>query len=198
MAANGRNLDGVERLVILRRSLLHSPQYSALSVTSRSLIFELQAMFNGTNNGTLFLSLRDAAARLGLSDLKAAQKAFDELVRFGFITQTIGATFHIKTDRVSKARGWRLNWMNEAGRCAGPDALPDLDQSAMPSRQNRRVARRMTVLGRYLKRYSEGQFAVERSSTIPARREFANGKLAATSATGNVGPARRASDKTER
>ena len=197
-AANGRNLDGVERLVILRRSLLHSPQYSALSVTSRSLMFELQAMFNGTNNGTLFLSLRDAAARLGLSDLKAAQKAFDELVCFGFITQTIGATFHVKVDRVSKARGWHLNWINEAGRCTGPDALPDLDQSAMPALKNRRVARRMTVLGRYLKRYSEGQFAVERSSTILARQEFAELKTVEKSAPRNMGPARQVSSEAKR
>ena len=195
MAANGRNLDGVERVIVLRRSLLHSPQYSALSVTARALLFELQAMYNGRNNGTLFLSLRDAAVRLGLSDLKAAKKAFDELLQLGFLTQTIGSSFRIKADRISKARAWQLNWINDAGRCAGPDALPALNQSKLSRTQNRRAGTRMTLLGRYLRKYAEGQFAVEDSSTISTRKAFAEQATVENSSTKSTRSRRQSSGR---
>jgi hypothetical protein len=198
MAPNGRNLNGVEdRVIVLRRSLLHSPHFSALSVTARSLLFELQAMFNGTNNGTLFLSQRDAAARLGLSDLKAAKKAFDELFQLGFLTQTIGSSFHMKAGCISKACAWRLNWINDSGRCTGPDALPALDQTMLSKVQNRRIGIRMKILGRYLRKYSEGQFAVEESSTISARRAFAECLAVENSSTSGPRLPRRSTDSTQ-
>lgn len=81
--ATGRSLGPIDRYIGIRRSLLHSPQFSALSCNSRALLLELQAMFNGTNNGAIFLSVRDATARLGLADYKAAQSAFAELRKLG-------------------------------------------------------------------------------------------------------------------
>lgn len=182
--SKGRNAGSVERIVIVRRALLHSPQFSALSLTSRALFLELQAMFNGSNNGSIFLSCKNAAERLGLSDLKAARAAFDELRDLGFITETVGASFTMKAGRVSKARAWRLNWMIR-GHCAGPDCLPPLDFSRLTEAQKRRTQKRSEVLSRYLRAYQQGKFAVEESSTLEARSVFAAQSLVEESTTTN-------------
>lgn len=170
--AKGRNPGGVERIIIVRRALLHSPQFSALSLTSRALFFELQTMFNGANNGAIFLSCKDAGDRLGLSDLKAVRAALDELRDLGFITETIGASFAIKAGRISKARAWNLNWIVR-GYCAGPDSLPALDFSRLTATQKRRVENRSRALCRYLGEYQKGKFAVKESTTLDVRKEFA-------------------------
>src|SRR5579864_6242968 len=104
--AKGRSTGPIERFIGIRRSLLHSPQFSALSCTSRGLLLELQAMFNGTNNGTIFLSVRDATARLGLADFKATQAAFVELKQLGWITETVAGCFALKAGEISRARAW--------------------------------------------------------------------------------------------
>jgi hypothetical protein len=167
--AKGRTITSVERFIGIRRSLLHSPQFSALSCNSRSLFFELQAMFNGTNNGAVFLSVRDATARLGLSDLKAAQTAFEELRQFGWITETVAGCFGVKAGEISRARAWQLNWIGRDGKSTGPDVLPSLDYSILSTAQKRRVERRQTVLSRYLKDYQRGHFAVVESTTLGLR-----------------------------
>jgi hypothetical protein len=158
--ATGRNDDRVGsegRVLIVRRSLyLESPPFHALGRTSRLLFFELHSMFNGKNNGKIFLSCKDAADRLGLSDLKAISVAFDELRDLGFITETIGASFSIKADRASKARAWNLNWIVR-GRCVGKDGLAPLDFTKLSKAQKRRVAKRSAVLSRYMKEYVQGK-----------------------------------------
>lgn len=132
---------------------------------------EMHALYNGSNNGVLFLSVRDAAARLGFSDLKAAQHALDELKGLNLITETIGSSFSIKADRVSRARAWRLNWINPKTRiCVG--ALPPLDSAALSPTQQRRLRDRQIVLKRYAKEYVEHKSAVEDSSTLDARRDL--------------------------
>lgn len=160
-----------EPFVLMRRSLLHSPQFAALSTPARALVLELHAMYNGTNNGTVFLSVRDAAARLGFSDLKAASRAFHELIDLGWITETIGASFEVKADSISRARAWQLNWIDaNSGRCAGPQSIPPLDFGKLSATQKRRVRGRQLVLEQYLKDYQSGRFAVEDSSTVEARK----------------------------
>jgi hypothetical protein len=184
--ATGRNPNGVERKLIIRRSLMHSPQYSALSLTSRGLFLELQGMFNGTNNGTLFLSVKDAAARLGLSDLKPVTAAFNELMALGFLTEAIGASFSIKTAGVSKARAWTRNLIDRVGLCAGPDELPPPDFKSLTKAQKSRMEKRGRVLSNYLGNYQKGKFAVEDSSTLDARRDFAGPNPVEDSSTTNA------------
>ena len=184
--AKGRNPGGAGRFFLVTRSLTHSPQFSALSPTSRALFFELHAMFNGTNNGSIFLSCKDAADRLGLSDLKAVRAAFDELRDLGFITETIGASFTMKTGRASKARAWNLNWILR-GYCAGADCLPALDFKRLTPTQKRRVEKRSQALSRYLGEYRKGKFAVEDSATLEARRAFAGQSLVEDSSTTRTG-----------
>lgn len=186
--ATGRNPGGSGRVIIVKRALIHSPQFSALASTSRTLFFELHALFNGTNNAKIFLSCKDAADRLGLSDLKAVRAAFDELRDLGFITETIGASFAIKAGQTSKARAWNLNWISR-GYCAGPDVLPDLDFSRLRPIQKRRVERRSRVLSRYLRDYQNGKFAVEESTPLDARKAFVRqnaGEESTTTQTRNV------------
>jgi hypothetical protein len=182
MNAKGRNPGGAGRFIMVSRSLTHSPQFSALSSASRALFFELHAMFNGTNNGAIFLSCKDAGDRLGLSDLKAVRAAFDELRDVGFITETIGSSFIMKAGHVSKARAWNLNWIVR-GYCVGPDHLPTLDFARLTAIQKRRVERRSRVLSRYLGNYQIGKFAVEDSTTLDARKAFAGQPIVEDSAT---------------
>jgi hypothetical protein len=167
--AKGRSTGAIDRFIGIRRSVLHSPQFSVLSCTSRALLFELQTMFNGTNNGVIFLSVRDATARLGLSDLKAAQVAFRELRQLGWITETLAGCFTVKAGEISRARAWRLNWIGKDGKSTGPDVLPILNYAALTKAQRRRLERRRTILSRYLKDYQRGHFAVEESTTMSAR-----------------------------
>lgn len=167
--AKGRSTGSTSRFMMTRRSLFHSPQYSALSCASRALFDELLAMFNGTNNGYIFLSVRDATDRLGFSDYKAAMAAFAELEQLGFITEAMAGSFAIKAGEVSRARAWRLNWIGRDGRCVGPEELPPLNFSSLTKIQKRRVERRQRVLGIYLKDYQRGKFAVEESTTLDTR-----------------------------
>lgn len=173
--ATGRNSDRVgshERFFSVRRSILHSPQYSALSPNARALLFEFAGLFNGSNLDNIFLSVSDAGARLGLSDLKAVTAAFNELESLGFIRQTIASVFRGSQARCSKARAWRLMVFDNRGKAAGPDHLSVLDFDKLTEKQKRRVARRSEVLKRYLKDYSQGKFAVEDSSILSVRREM--------------------------
>lgn len=185
--AKGRNQNGVERFISLRRSLLHSPQFSALSPTSRALFVELQALFNGTNNGAIFLSCIDAADRMGLSCLKAVCGAFDELRDMGFITETIGSSFSLKAGSISKARAWNLNWINKRGARVGPDCLPPLDFTKLSAKQKRRVEKRQGTLRRYLGDYQQGKFAVEESSMLEARKAIVPQVIGGESSMLNAG-----------
>ena len=61
---------GQEKHVRLHRWLLQSPAYRSLGLAARCLLVELYDLFNGENNGRIFLSIRDAARRLGVSKNK--------------------------------------------------------------------------------------------------------------------------------
>jgi hypothetical protein len=153
MNAKGRNDErvGSDRVLIIRRSLYHAPHVAALSTSGRALMIELQSMYNGTNNGVLFLSVRDAADRLGFTDLEAASRAFAELESVGLITVTIEGSFAMKAGEVSRARALRLNWIGEDGKTVSADKLEPLDFSRLSAKQKRRIAKRSAALERYLK-----------------------------------------------
>lgn len=90
----GRN--PTSRFARLDHRLLNSPAYRSLSVAARALLVELTMLDNGDNNGSLYLSIRDAAGRLGMADLSAVRSAFDELQELGFAEMTEDASFHVK------------------------------------------------------------------------------------------------------
>jgi hypothetical protein len=63
--------------------MLQSPVWRSLSPVARSVFIELTAIYNGSNNGRLALSTRDAAERISCSKNTSA-RAFAELIQKGF------------------------------------------------------------------------------------------------------------------
>ena len=172
--SKGRNVNRVGSdgaVIILRRSFWTAPHISALSVTARALIVELTAMYKGPERSAqIYLSVRDAARRLGLSCLKAASGAIQELVAVGLLSETMGASFAVKGGEASRARAFRLNWKTLEGSPVGLADLVQLDFQALGLRQKRRISARGKVLDTFEKRKT----TVEDSSTLAAcRAEFA-------------------------
>lgn len=170
-------------VIILRRSFWLSPQVSALSVTARALLVELTAMYTGPKcQGRLFLSVRDAARRLGLSDLAAAGSAIDELLELGFLTETVPSHFAMKAGGKSRARGFQINWKDEDGRPVGDGTLPGLNFGKLSKKQKVRVERRSRALAEHAKvnstvldsrttadvRADIGEMSVRESNTLTA------------------------------
>jgi len=113
--ATGRNSSN-SRFARLDHRILASNAYRSLSPNARSLLVELVMMHNGENNGSLYLSVRDAAHRMGVADLAAAGRALDDLQELGFIELTLDAYFKVKASHKSRARCWRLTWQPGPGR----------------------------------------------------------------------------------
>jgi hypothetical protein len=87
---------------------LQSLAYRSLCVGARALLTEIKDLFNGSNNGELFLSVRDAADKLNVGK-SAASDWFADLVDRGFIRPKVEAGFSWKTAaRARKATCWIL------------------------------------------------------------------------------------------
>jgi hypothetical protein len=168
--AKGRNANRTgskDATIIFRRSFWLSPQVSALSPLERVLLLELTALYTGPKPlADVFLSVRDAAKRCGVSDTHAITRAFNTLEALGFVTPTIAGTFATRGGGKSKARGWRLNWKSAEGAVLGADCIPELDFAKLDNRQKQRVAERSAVL----KAYAKGNFSVGESTTLAAIR----------------------------
>lgn len=113
---NGRDPQPKSRFVRLDHAIIHSTAYRSLSCTARALLIELASLENNSNNGLFFLSESDAAARLGLCDLKAVRAAFVELTGTGLLELTRDAHFHVKGGEAPRARHWRLAWLFDHSR----------------------------------------------------------------------------------
>lgn len=163
--ATGRNQ--TPRFVRLVHRLLNSNAYRSLSPNARSLLIELIMLYNGRNNGSLYLSVQDAANRMGVADHHAASGAFNELQVRGFIEMTQSAEFRIKAAETSRARTWRLTWE------AGPGKkLPDwtfLEREPEPQTpKRRRMERGLRTLKAYRKARDQDRYPVV-DSTMTGR-----------------------------
>lgn len=153
--AKGRN--ETSRYVRLDYRHLYSPAYRSLTPKSRSLLIELSMLYNGENNGSIYLAVEDAAARMGVGDPHTAGSAFEELVDRGFITMTKEAHFEVKAAEHSRARTWRLNWLPGPGRrTADWDFLSDFP--APKTAAHKRMDRGCRALKKYQKRRDRDQF----------------------------------------
>jgi hypothetical protein len=153
--ATGRN--PTSRFVRLDYRMLYSPAYRSLTPLARALLIELLSMFNGENNGSIYLSVQDAAARVGVADPHTASLAFDELEARGFITMTKDAHFQVKASENSRARTWRLNSLPGPGRrLASWDFL--FKEPLPKTRERKRMERGCRVLKTYQKRSDLEQF----------------------------------------
>ncbi len=155
--ATGRN--ETSRFARLGHRMLTSNAYRSLSPNARSLLVELTMLENGSNNGSLYLSVRDAAHRMGVADLTAASRAFDELIGLGFIEMTQDGYFRVKAANKSRARCWRLTWLAGPGR-----KMPSwefLEREPEPrTRARKRMERGQRCLKTYRRAKSSGHLPV--------------------------------------
>ncbi|MCJ2178470.1 hypothetical protein [Novosphingobium album (ex Hu et al. 2023)] len=159
----GRN--DTSRFVRLDYRILNSNAYRALSPNDRALLVELVMLYNGQNNGSLYLSVRDGAARMGVADVNAARRSFATLQELGFIQMTEDAFFQVKAKESSRARCWRLTWLAGPGRKA--PSWEFLECEPEPKTQPRkRMERGQSALKAHRKARSSGQLPVLDSSTI--------------------------------
>lgn len=112
---NGRSKSPTGRFARLPHEVLLSPAYRSLTPNARSLLVEFMAMDTGQNNGSLWLSVRDGAARIGLSNKDSAASAFAELEGAGLLRKTKDAHFSVKASETSRARCWRLTFIYAIG-----------------------------------------------------------------------------------
>jgi DNA-binding transcriptional MocR family regulator len=83
--------------------MLQSAAWRSLSPVARCIFLELAAIYNGSNNGRLALSARDAAERVRCSKNTAA-RAFAELTQKGFIDLCSRGHFDRKTPHAAEYR----------------------------------------------------------------------------------------------
>ena len=90
----GRNRRG-ERHVRLEHWFLKMPAWMALSCQERAVYVELEQRFNGSNNGEISFSVREAAAATNIAK-DTAGKVFHELEAKGFIRRNVCGSFNWK------------------------------------------------------------------------------------------------------
>jgi len=100
---NHKGRSTTERFVSLPHWMLRSPAWRSLSPVGRSVLIELAAIYNGSNNGRLALSTRDAAERARCSKNTAA-RAFSELIQKGFVDLCSRGHFDRKTPHAAEYR----------------------------------------------------------------------------------------------
>lgn len=168
--ATGRN--NTSRFVRLDYRILNSNAYRSLSPNARSLLVDLVMLYNGENNGSLYLSVRDAAHRMGVADLTAASRAFDDLVALGFIELAQEAHFKVKASETSRARCWRLTWEAGPGRKAPSSEFMEREPAPQtPARK--RMERGLRALKAFRKARDLGRLPVWDSDTLsPFRPEM--------------------------
>jgi hypothetical protein len=100
---NQKGRSTTERFVSLPHYMLRSPAWQSLSPVAVKVYVELASLYNGSNNGRLALSARDAAERVGCSKNTAA-RAVVELIKKGFIDLCSRGHFDRKTPHAAEYR----------------------------------------------------------------------------------------------
>lgn len=168
LSKSGRTENPSGRFGRVPHEIWLSSAYCSLSTNARALLIELIAMENSKNNGSLWLSVRDAAARIGMSNKDSAGKAFDELCQGGLLDMTKNSHFSVKAGETSRARCWRLTFLY----CPGIGKTDEW-RTFVPNPSNKAAIRRMELGLRARKEYrkhaAQEKFPVLNSGTI---REF--------------------------
>ncbi len=95
--------------------MLNTDAWKALSAPARAVYVQIGSRYNGSNNGRLACSVRDAAKECSIA-INTASLAFKELVELGFIEETRHGGLSRKTRIASE---WRMT----AFRCDLTGAL---------------------------------------------------------------------------
>jgi hypothetical protein len=101
-----RDSSNAPRHVRLYHWMLRAEAWQSLGAMARALYVELSSRYNGTNNGQIIFSVRQAAKALHASKDTAA-RAFDELQARGFIAVRRKGGFNLKEQK-GQATEWRL------------------------------------------------------------------------------------------
>jgi hypothetical protein len=91
--------------VMVHAELLDMPAWRAMSLGARILYIALKRRYRKDNNGSIFLSQRDAEAELGCSR-RYVGRWFKELQHYGFIAMTRQGALGLEGK--GKASHWRL------------------------------------------------------------------------------------------
>lgn len=161
--ATGRSM--TSRFARLDHSFLESPAYRSLSPNARAVLVELTRMDNGSNNGALWLSVRDAAALMGVSNTKTASAALRELQDMGFIVMTKDAHFRVKAADTSRARCWRLTWLAIPKRQGPTNDYQTREPTTKLARK--RMDSGLRALKAYKRMAGQNQNAVGELHTLP-------------------------------
>jgi hypothetical protein len=102
--------------VALPHYLLNCPAWKTLPSDGKALLIDVWKRHNGSNNGEISYSVREAE-EIGISR-SAAARMFKELVERGFLAVARNSAFNLKT---REARRWRL----AAEPCHGVTATRD-------------------------------------------------------------------------
>ena len=111
-ASIGKAGNIADKYVRLHIWLMRSAAYQSLPVGARALLVELYALFNGSNNGDLYLSAREAGKRLSVGKA-TAYRWFTALEDRGFIRARQRGAFTLK---VRHATTWILAEFAFAGQ----------------------------------------------------------------------------------
>jgi DNA-binding transcriptional regulator YhcF (GntR family) len=104
MAMSKRTKEKESRHVRLYHWFLKSEAWRSLSPNARALYVEIVARYNGSNNGRIPFSVREAAEALHIGK-NAASTAFSELQDRGFLVIAKRSAFSLKTKTATE---WRL------------------------------------------------------------------------------------------
>lgn len=115
-----KNKKGKGQFVQLNYWLLKQPAWRVLKSGPRDLYVELKMRYNGFNNGSIFLSQRDAAVALNITRETVASY-FAELEAKGFILKTEGHC--LGSDGRGRAAKWALTELEMDGVTATKDFL---------------------------------------------------------------------------
>lgn len=142
----GRNAEPQSRFTRLDHKVQDGIAYRSRPPTQKALLVELISLDRGDNNGELYLSEDDAAARIGISSRKAVRAAFAGLVDAGLIAMTKGAHFNVKSGD-GRARTWALTWLFDYHNRKPPS---NAWREAVPTgKAAKRAAKAMEAVKRY-------------------------------------------------
>lgn len=162
---SGRDDNPRDAFTRLPHVVQSSAAYAASPPNARVLLLEILSMHNGDNNGSLWLSVRDAAHRMGLASVDSARAAFDDLVATGFLRMTKDAHFAVKYADTSRARCWRVTFLHAPGTGVTDEwrKFEPIDKG-----QLRRMERGLAVRNAYYKAKAQEKMPVLDSGTIKA------------------------------
>lgn len=128
-----------ERYIAIPYWVLNSLAFRSLAPVSKALLIELKRRFNGSNNGLIHLSVREAGAALNIAP-NTASWGLRELEAKGFIRVKFKGTFKLKSRYASgqhapvcRATEWELT------EYACDNNLPTKDFMKLDSAQLERI-----------------------------------------------------------